>query len=55
MNWYIIISAGIAAILLIWFLIKRNMKDEKTFEKEANQDYQKTKDEEGDVEETEKM
>lgn len=39
MNWTIIIIVGIAALGLIVFLIIRNAKDEKDFEKQANQDY----------------
>ncbi len=50
MNWPIIIIAGIAAVALIIFLVVRNQKDEKEFEKQLNNDYHKTKDEEGDVE-----
>ncbi len=40
---------GIAALALIIFLVVRNQKDEKDFEEQANNDYHKTKDEEGDV------
>jgi len=50
MNWTVLIIFGIIAIALIIFLVVRNQKDEKEFEKEANQDYHKTKDEEGDAE-----
>ena len=49
MNWYILIPFGIAAIALIIFLIVRNQKDEKKFEKHLNDDYRKTKDEEDDA------
>jgi hypothetical protein len=41
MNWYIIIPIGIAAIALIIFLIKRNMKDEEKLEEKLKQDYHK--------------
>ena len=41
MNYYIIIPLGIAAILLIIFLIRINFKDEKQYEKFANNDYSK--------------
>jgi len=50
MNWLVLIPVGIAAIALIVFLIVRNQKDEKAFENQLNNDYRKTKDEEGDVE-----
>jgi hypothetical protein len=41
MNWYIIILAGIAAIALIVFLVKRNIKDEVKFEDQLKEDYHK--------------
>ena len=50
MNWPILIIFGIAAITLVVFLIKRNTKDEKVFEDEMNNDYQKLKEEKGDGE-----
>jgi hypothetical protein len=50
MNWPVLILFGIAAIALIVFLVVRNQKDEKDFEKQINNDYHKTKDEEGDAE-----
>jgi hypothetical protein len=50
MNWPVLILFGIAALALIIFLIVRNQKDEKVFEDQINNDYHKTKDEEGDVE-----
>jgi preprotein translocase subunit YajC len=49
MNWTVIIIAGIVLIALIVFLVRRNAKDEKEFEQQQNNDYLKTKDEEGDV------
>jgi low affinity Fe/Cu permease len=49
MNWPLIIVLGIAAILLIVFLVMRNVKDEKEFEDQLKNDYHKTKDEEGDI------
>lgn len=42
MNWFFIIIVGIAVIALIIFLIVRNVKDEKVFEDQLNNDYQKT-------------
>ena len=55
MNWPVIIIVGIALIALIVFLVRRNAKDEKEFEQQQNNDYHKTKNEEGDVEVEEKM
>lgn len=55
MNWPLIIVFGIAAVALIIFLIVRNQKDEKEFEKRLKNDYRKTKDEEGDAEIDETM
>lgn len=49
MNWIALTIFGIAAIALIVFLVMRNRKDEKDFEEQANKDYHKTKDEEGDT------
>jgi LPXTG-motif cell wall-anchored protein len=50
MNWIALTLFGIAAVALIAFLVIRNRKDEKVFEDQINNDYHKTKDEEGDVE-----
>ncbi len=50
MNWLFLILFGIAAIALIVFLVKRNNKDEKVFEDQMNNDYHKSKEEEGDTE-----
>ncbi len=50
MNWSILIIFSIAAIALVVFLIKRNTKDEKVFEDQMNNDYHKSKAEEGDAE-----
>jgi FtsZ-interacting cell division protein ZipA len=55
MNWLLVIPLGIVAIALIVFLVWRNQKDEKSFEDQLNNDYRKTKDEEGDVEMEEPM
>lgn len=49
MNWTVLIIFGIGAIALVVFLVVRNQKDEKDFEEGANNDYHKTKNEEGDV------
>lgn len=50
MNWTISIFVGMAAIALISFLVIRNQKDKKELEKKLNEDYHKTKDEEGESE-----
>jgi low affinity Fe/Cu permease len=55
MNWYILIPFGIAIVVLIILLIVKNQKDEVKFEDQVNNDYRKTKEEEGDVEIDEKM
>ena len=51
MNWFIIILVGLAALILIGFIIKRNFKDEKAFEQQLNTDYKKPKDEEEELDE----
>ena len=50
MNWFIIIIVGILAIVLIVFLIIRNQKDKKKFERKLNNDYPKPRSEDGDIE-----
>ena len=50
MNWLIIIIVGILAIALIVFLVIRNQKDEKEFEKELNNDYPKPRSEDEEIE-----
>lgn len=50
MNWLIIIIFGILVIALIVFLIIRNQKDEKDFEKELDNDYPKSNGEFEDIE-----
>ena len=54
MNWLLLIFFGIAVVALIIFLVVRNVKDEKQFEEQLNNDYHKTKDEEADTD-TEEM
>jgi low affinity Fe/Cu permease len=44
MNWPLLILFGIAVITLIIFLIIKNQKDEKKFEEQLNNDYDKTND-----------
>ena len=50
MNWLVIIIFGILAISLIVFLVIRNQKDEKDFEKELDNDYPKRGSESEDIE-----
>ncbi len=49
MNWLLLIFFGIAVVALIIFLVVRNVKDEKQFEDQLNNDYHKIKDEEADT------
>jgi hypothetical protein len=49
MNWPFLVLFGLAAVALIVFLVRRNQKDEKKFEKQLNEDFHKSKDEEGDA------
>jgi preprotein translocase subunit YajC len=50
MNIPFLIIFGILITGLIVFLVYRNQKDEKNFEKQMNNDFPKSKDEEGDAE-----
>jgi FtsZ-interacting cell division protein ZipA len=50
MNITILILFGIAAIALVVFLVVRNQKDKNKLEDQLNNDFRKSKDEEGDVE-----
>ena len=50
-----IIIVGIILVGLIVYLVSRNAKDEKEFEQQQNNDYHKTKDEEGDVDTEERI
>ena len=49
LNLPVIIIVSIAALALIIFLIRRNQKDEKEFEKQLNQDYKKPPEDENEV------
>ncbi len=48
MKWPLLILFGIAALALIIFLVMKNQKDENKFEKQLNNDYDKTNDEKAD-------
>ena len=43
-SWFVIAIVIIAAICLVFFLAKRNVKDKKELEKQLNEDYEKPKD-----------
>lgn len=48
-NWPYIVLIVIFSAVFIFFLIKRNRKDEKEVVDQLNQDYKKSKDEENDI------
>lgn len=50
MNWLLLTIFGIAAIALIIFMIRRNLKDKKEFEQKIRHDYRKPKNDKGDIE-----
>lgn len=50
LNLPVIILVSVAALILIIFMIRKNQKDKKQFEKEMNQDYKKHPDHENDTE-----
>lgn len=43
MNWIIILIFSLVVIVLLYFLIKTNQKDEEVYEKEMNDNYPKPK------------
>jgi len=43
MNWFVLVLVGIGIIVLIGFLLWRNIKDEKEFETRIKNDYPKSK------------
>lgn len=49
MNWFLLILTGIAAIVLVGWLAWRNQRHEKEFENQLNNDYHKSREEEGDI------
>jgi preprotein translocase subunit YajC len=50
MNWQILVPFGLLVIALLAFLISRNQKDKKKYEQQLNDDYTKTKKDDGDEE-----
>lgn len=55
MKWLVLILLGIAIIILIVFLVRRNLKDMHDFKSYLENNYQKKKDVEGDIETDEIM
>ena len=55
MNWFVLIPVGTVLIALVTFLVMRNVKDERKFEQQLNDDYPKSKEEEGDTDFEESM
>ena len=51
MNWPAIIVVALLLIALVLFLILKNIRDEKEFEQQINQDYHKSKGAEGEADE----
>ena len=50
MNIPVLILVGIILVVLIIFLVIKNQKDKKLLEEKLNNDFHKSKDEEGDTE-----
>lgn len=48
-NWPVIIITGVVLVALLLFLVYRNQKDKKKLEQKLNEDFKKSKDEEGDA------
>ncbi len=49
MNWYIITPVIVAVIVLLYFITRKNFKDEKKFEQQLKDDYLKPKEDEQDA------
>ena len=50
MNWSILIPFGLLIIALLAFMIMRNQKDKNDYEQQLNDDFTKTKKDDGDEE-----
>lgn len=50
MNWPVLIIFGLLVFALIVFLVVRNQQDKKKLEEKLNNDFHRSKDEEGDAE-----
>lgn len=48
MNWIVLILVGFIVLALLLFIIFRNQKDKEQLEGQLNQDFHKSKEEEGD-------
>ena len=56
MNWPLIIVLGIAVIAFIFFVLRRNLKDEKDFEETIKNEYHHTtRSEKADIESEKRM
>jgi len=49
MNWALIVIVGVIALALLVFINVRNKKDKKELTDKLNNDYRKSKDDEGDT------
>ena len=49
-NWTVLIITGVVLAVLLLFLVNRNLRDKKMLERKLNEDFKKSKDEEGDIE-----
>jgi len=49
MDWPLIITVALAALAVVIFLLVINLKDEKKFENQIENDYRKRKTDEGDI------
>lgn len=49
MNWFIIFVVSIILVALMIFLVRRNFKDEKKFEKDLNKDFPHARDRPTDI------
>ncbi len=55
MNLFVLIPFGVLVIALIIFLVIRNQKDKNNLEDQLNNDFHKSKEEEGDIDTDEVM
>ena len=55
MNWTIIILVGVPALALVGYLTWQNLRDEKKFEHQVENDYHKPKHDDSDVGTDQKM
>lgn len=55
MNWYILTAVGVFVVLLIIYLVRANIKDEKKFEEGINKNYPHSTDSPKDIDIEEPM